>query len=45
MTPRAATPSRSAQKPEFREIAERLPKRIQELEALRSERDALVGTP
>jgi hypothetical protein len=33
------------QKPEFREIAKRLPKRIQELEALRRERDALVGTP
>jgi hypothetical protein len=29
------------QKPEFREIATRLPKRIQELEALRRERDAL----
>lgn len=29
------------QKPEFREIASRLPKRIQELEALRRERDAL----
>ncbi len=29
------------EKPEFREIAKRLPKRIQELEALRSERDAL----
>ena len=28
-------------KPEFREIATRLPKRIQELEALRRERDAL----
>jgi hypothetical protein len=28
-------------KPEFREIAKRLPKRIQELEALRRERDAL----
>lgn len=28
-------------KPEFREIAQRLPKRIQELEALRRERDAL----
>jgi hypothetical protein len=30
-----------ADKPEFREIALRLPKRLQELEALRSERDAL----
>jgi hypothetical protein len=30
-----------ADKPEFREIAGRLPKRLQELEALRSERDAL----
>ena len=30
-----------ADKPEFREIAQRLPKRIQELEALRRERDAL----
>lgn len=29
------------QRPEFREIATRLPKRIQELEALRRERDAL----
>jgi hypothetical protein len=29
--------------PEFREIAKRLPKRIQELEALRHERDALVA--
>jgi hypothetical protein len=31
--------------PEFREIAKRLPKRIQELEALRHERDALAATP
>jgi hypothetical protein len=31
--------------PEFREIAKRLPKRIQELEALRRERDALAATP
>jgi hypothetical protein len=30
-----------ADKPEFREIAQRLPKRIQELEALQRERDAL----
>ncbi len=30
-----------ADKPEFREIAKRLPKRIQELEALQKERDAL----
>ena len=30
-----------ADKPEFREIALRLPKRLQELEALRGERDAL----
>jgi hypothetical protein len=29
-------------KPEFREIAERLPERIQELEALRRERDSLT---
>jgi len=29
--------------PEFRQIAGRLPKRLQELEALRSERDALVA--
>jgi hypothetical protein len=33
-----------ADKPEFREIAGRLPRRLQELEALRSERDALAKT-
>ena len=32
-----------ADKPEFREVAGRLPKRLQELEALRNERDALVA--
>jgi len=34
-----------AETPQFREIAARLPKRIQELEALIRERDALVATP
>jgi hypothetical protein len=33
-----------ADKPEFREIAGRLPRRLEELEALRSERDALAKT-
>ena len=32
-----------ADKPEFREVAGRLPKRLQELEALRNERDALLA--
>lgn len=39
--PNGADAIEVGEKPEFREIAKRLPKRIQELEALRSERDAL----
>jgi len=39
--PNAADSIEVGENPEFREIAKRLPKRIQELEALRSERDAL----
>jgi hypothetical protein len=31
--------------PQFREIAERLPQRLTELDALRAERDALLGEP
>jgi hypothetical protein len=40
--PAAGDPIELGAKPEFREIAQRLPKRIQELEALQRERDALV---
>jgi hypothetical protein len=40
--PAAGDPIEVGAKPEFREIAQRLPKRIQELEALQRERDALV---
>ena len=39
--PNAGDSLDAAQTPELREIAKRLPKRIQELEALRTERDAL----
>jgi hypothetical protein len=39
--PAAADSIELGEKPEFREIASRLPKRIQELEALQRERDAL----
>lgn len=40
--PAAGDPIEVGAKPEFREIAQRLPKRIQELEALQRERDALA---
>jgi hypothetical protein len=40
--PTAGDPIELGAKPEFREIAQRLPIRIQELEALQRERDALV---
>jgi hypothetical protein len=40
--PDAGDPIELGAKPEFREIAQRLPRRIQELEALQRERDALV---
>lgn len=40
--PESGDPIEVGAKPEFREIAQRLPKRIQELEALQRERDALV---
>jgi hypothetical protein len=40
--PSAGDPIEVGAKPEFREIAQRLPRRIQELEALQRERDALV---
>jgi hypothetical protein len=40
--PTAGDPIELGAKPEFREIAQRLPKRIQELEALQRERDALA---
>jgi hypothetical protein len=44
--PNAAGAIEVGEQPEFREIAKRLPKRLQELEALRRERDALVpATP
>jgi len=39
--PQGGDPVALGQTPQFREIASRLPKRIQELEALRRERDAL----
>jgi hypothetical protein len=40
--PAAGDPIEVGAKPEFREIAQRLPRRIQELEALQRERDALA---
>jgi hypothetical protein len=40
--PAGGDPIELGAKPEFREIAQRLPRRIQELEALQRERDALV---
>lgn len=42
--PKAGDAVELGDKPEFQEIAKRLPKRIQELEALQKERDALETT-